>query len=106
MAHGRLHCREVARFLTDSLERPAKVIKRAAFNFGELRGNPLIWPKKYLNELKALTGDVGGKQLLCQHREDIIRVPINDDAVILDIDTPQLLAVYKQQALNHDFSSN
>lgn len=46
--------------------------------------NPMIFPKKYFDELQTLQGDKGGKQVALKH--DVIKIPV-DKVEIMDIDT-------------------
>jgi molybdenum cofactor cytidylyltransferase len=52
------------------------------------RGNPVLWPKRHFSSLRALEGDVGGRALLARHGDDVLQVPIADDGVVRDVDTP------------------
>ncbi len=54
------------------------------------RGNPVAWGRTYFTRLRALTGDVGGKALLAE--VDAVEVPVDDDGVLIDVDTPAALA--------------
>ena len=47
--------------------------------------NPAIFPRKYYQELLALSGEQGGKQILKKYREKVIAVPCGLDEV-RDID--------------------
>lgn len=60
-------------------------ILAAAYN-GK-RGNPVLFDKKYFDELRDVTGDVGGKDLILSN-EDSALVETNSLGVLLDIDTP------------------
>jgi molybdenum cofactor cytidylyltransferase len=51
------------------------------------RGNPLLWPAALFPALRALSGDVGGRQLLARLSPPISEVEMPDDAVVTDIDT-------------------
>ncbi len=55
------------------------------------RGNPVIWSRRYFPALKALTGDTGGRSLIEQNIGNIWDVPMTDDAVFTDFDTPDSL---------------
>lgn len=55
------------------------------------RGNPVLFARRYFDELRALSGDVGAKALIERHDEAVRRVPVADDGVLLDIDTPETL---------------
>ncbi|HYM32394.1 MAG TPA: molybdopterin-binding/glycosyltransferase family 2 protein [Candidatus Cybelea sp.] len=60
--------------------------------FGGKRGNPVLWAAKFFPEMKSVAGDVGAKHLIGEHADDVREVPVDDGAVLLDIDTPQALA--------------
>lgn len=51
------------------------------------RGHPVIFAIKYKEELLGLTGDVGGRQIIRRHPNDILEVAINSESIITDIDT-------------------
>ncbi len=59
----------------------------SAYNSG-IPVNPAIFSSKYFNDLLNLKGDVGGRFILRNHPEDIIRVEIDNNA-LLDIDTKE-----------------
>lgn len=56
------------------------------------RGNPVLWPRRMFGELAGLSGDVGGRGLLDRHPELLRRIDMPDDAVLIDVDTPDALA--------------
>lgn len=56
------------------------------------RGNPLAWGRRYFARLRGLEGDVGGKALLAEFADDIVDVPVESDAIFMDVDTPEALA--------------
>ncbi len=53
------------------------------------RGHPVLFSRDYLDEFLALTGDVGGRDILARHPEDVLLVEARTDAVLLDVDTPE-----------------
>jgi molybdenum cofactor cytidylyltransferase len=55
------------------------------------RGNPVLWSRRFFNELMTLDGDVGARHLIAKHNETVAEVPVADDGAFLDIDTPQAL---------------
>jgi molybdenum cofactor cytidylyltransferase len=67
---------------------PGKIV--AATHAGE-RGNPVLWPRKYLPELNGVTGDTGGRAVIDAHRESVVEVELGRSAG-LDLDTPEALA--------------
>jgi molybdenum cofactor cytidylyltransferase len=56
------------------------------------RGNPVLWDRRFFAEMAALSGDVGAKHLIGEHADLVAEVPMPDDAVLTDIDTPEALA--------------
>jgi molybdenum cofactor cytidylyltransferase len=51
------------------------------------RGNPIIFAIKYKSELLNLKGDVGGREIIKRHPDDVLEVAVNCEGVLLDIDT-------------------
>jgi molybdenum cofactor cytidylyltransferase len=51
------------------------------------RGNPVIFAIKYKGELLNLKGDVGGREIITLHPDDVLEVAVNCEGVLLDIDT-------------------
>ncbi|MBT5570081.1 MAG: NTP transferase domain-containing protein [Alphaproteobacteria bacterium] len=56
------------------------------------RGNPVLWDRRFFDDMTALGGDVGAKHLIGENADLVIEVPIEDDAVIVDVDSPEALA--------------
>jgi len=52
------------------------------------RGNPLLWPKKYFDELSCLKGDKGARQIFSRHEDQIVELELGA-GVLFDLDTPQ-----------------
>jgi len=62
--------------------------------FHEQPGNPVGLSSDLLNELMALEGDEGAREIIKRERSRIHHIPVNDDGIIKDIDTQKdLLAV-------------
>lgn len=53
------------------------------------RGHPVLLGMKYKKEALRLKGDVGCRQILADHPEDLLEVEVGSDAVLSDIDTPE-----------------
>ena len=51
------------------------------------RGHPIIFAIKYKEKLLELKGDIGGRQIVKDHPDDILEVAINAGGIITDIDT-------------------
>lgn len=61
------------------------------------RGNPVLWSTSFLDEMRDLKGDVGAKHLIGQHEEEVVDVPMPDDAPLRDIDTAEALADHRNR---------
>jgi molybdenum cofactor cytidylyltransferase len=62
------------------------------------RGNPVLWPASEHAALLALTGDVGGRELLRARQAQLVHVPIEHTGVLLDIDTQSELEAVASRA--------
>lgn len=56
------------------------------------RGNPVFWDRRFFEDMAALGGDVGAKHLIGDYDDVVIEVPMADDAVLTDVDSPAALA--------------
>ena len=56
------------------------------------RGNPVLWAKRFFPEMARISGDVGARHLIGEHAELVAEVEMDDDAILVDIDTPEALA--------------
>ena len=61
------------------------------------RGNPVLWSKQFFPEMTGLAGDVGAKHLIGEHAEFVAEVEMDDDAVLVDIDTPEALDAFREK---------
>jgi molybdenum cofactor cytidylyltransferase len=61
------------------------------------RGNPVLWSKRFFPAIAELAGDVGAKHLIGEHAELVAEVEMDDDAVLVDIDTPEALDAVRQK---------
>ena len=48
-------------------------------------GNPVLWDRRYFPELAELTGDVGGRQIMDSHREQV-RIVETEAEELIDVD--------------------
>ena len=54
-------------------------------------GNPIIWAARYIPAMMQLSGDRGARPLLEEYAANVWEVPMGDDAIFVDVDTPQAL---------------
>lgn len=59
--------------------------------FQGVRGNPVGFGRKYFSELLTLQGDTGGRAIINNNLDDFVEIAVNDQGVLLDIDTPDQL---------------
>ncbi|WP_299439891.1 nucleotidyltransferase family protein [uncultured Rhodospira sp.] len=75
----------VAAFAADPS--PATAIVRPTH--ADQDGHPVLWGAAHRPALAALSGDVGGRDLLRRHIDRLRRVAVDDGACVHDIDRPQ-----------------
>ena len=61
------------------------------------RGNPVLWDRRYFEEMTEVAGDVGARHLIGAHPDDLFEVEMPDGGVLLDLDTPEALERYPTQ---------
>lgn len=67
------------------------------YGINQKRGNPVVFGSYWFKTLLALQGDVGGKQVLQKEGKKFIKiVPIKEEDIHTDIDTPE---IYQQMVI-------
>ena len=61
------------------------------------RGNPVLWSREFFPDIRKLEGDIGAKGLIGENVDIVCEVEMADDGPLLDIDTPDALAAYRQR---------
>ena len=56
------------------------------------RGNPVLWSRRFFDEIRRIRGDAGARHLIGEHSESVREVPIDDASILLDVDSPEALA--------------
>lgn len=51
------------------------------------RGNPVIIARSLFHRLNSLSGDTGPRALFDEFKDDILKVSISDEAILIDVDT-------------------
>lgn len=62
-------------------------------------GHPVLFSRRGFVLAEGLTGDEGLGRAL-RNREDVVRLPVEDEGVVLDVDTPAALAALERRT-NH-----
>lgn len=55
------------------------------------RGNPVLFARRFFPEMQDIAGDTGARALIGEHGDVVCEVPMDDDSVLLDVDTPEAL---------------
>ncbi len=63
--------------------------------FNGKRGNPVLFARRFFEEMESVSGDVGARHLIGETPELVCEVAMEDRGVLLDIDTPEALAGIK-----------
>ncbi|MGL4240066.1 MAG: NTP transferase domain-containing protein, partial [Beijerinckiaceae bacterium] len=63
---------------------------------GGQRGNPILIGRALFPAVMKLEGDVGARKLLDAAAGSVVEVPIDDGAVLTDVDTPEALAALER----------
>jgi molybdenum cofactor cytidylyltransferase len=53
------------------------------------RGNPVLLDRSVFPEAMALEGDVGCRAIFPRHLEQIVKVEVEDEGILLDLDQPE-----------------
>ncbi len=64
-------------------------------NWWGRRGNPVLFARRFFAEIQAISGDMGARELIGDYPDLVCEVPMPDDAVLTDVDTPEALAALK-----------
>jgi molybdenum cofactor cytidylyltransferase len=59
------------------------------------RGNPVLWSRRFFPEMLELKGDFGAKELMGKYAELVVEVEMNDNGIVMDIDTPEALEAFR-----------
>ena len=54
-------------------------------------GHPVLFGRSHAKALAALQGDLGARKMLEANASSVIRVPVADDGILRDVDTPEAL---------------
>ncbi len=59
-------------------------------------GHPVVIRRGLFEAVMALSGDHGARSVLKAHLSRVVEVPMDDPAILLDLDTPEALALARQ----------
>ena len=52
------------------------------------RGNPVLFQRAMFGFILELSGNVGAKEVIGRHEQEVFELPVKDQGILLDIDTP------------------
>lgn len=84
MVSGALVARLIAEF-----DSSGKAVVLPAFR--GRRGHPLIFRATLYDELLAASPEVGARQVVWNHAQDVLAVPTDEEGVILNLNNPESL---------------
>ena len=53
------------------------------------RGNPVLFDRSLFPQIMKIRGDVGAKSVVEDNKDAILEVPVEDEGVVVDLDTPK-----------------
>lgn len=53
-----------------------------------IRGNPVLFDRTLFPQIMRIHGDVGAKTVIEKNKGSLLEVPVEDEGVVVDIDTP------------------
>jgi molybdenum cofactor cytidylyltransferase len=65
---------------------------------GGKRGNPVLWDRRFFDDMGKLAGDSGAKHLIGEHADLVCEVEMAGEGAVTDIDTPEALAAWRAQS--------
>jgi molybdenum cofactor cytidylyltransferase len=61
------------------------------------RGNPVVWSRRFFNDLMSINGDIGARHLIGSYAEAVVEVPVAGEAALTDVDTPESFSAVKAE---------
>lgn len=88
---------DLINLLIDTYQNGGKGIVRPAFQ-GKM-GHPVIMDLKYKGEILNISGDVGCRDIILAHKDDVDIVEVNSRVILLDVDTQEDYRAYFEYKL-------
>ena len=63
---------------------------------GGQRGHPVLWDRRFAEDLASLSGDAGARDILREHAGQTVTVEMDNIAVLRDLDTPAAFDAYRE----------
>ena len=62
-------------------------------------GHPVIFPKRFFEELKIIKGDIGARNIISRNEEALNKFETNEDSYFNDLDTPDDFNTWEKKIL-------
>ena len=62
------------------------------------RGNPVLWARRYFEEISSVSGDVGARHLIGANADQVHEVSTVNPGVLIDLDTPEAVASHNENS--------
>jgi molybdenum cofactor cytidylyltransferase len=59
------------------------------------RGNPVLFARRFFQEMAGIAGDVGARHLIGEHGELVAEIEMGDEGVLIDVDSPDALVALR-----------
>ena len=64
---------------------------------GGRRGNPVLWARRFFDEMRDLSGDQGARALFAPYANLVCEIEAGSDAPLTDIDTQEALSAFRSR---------
>jgi len=88
---------EIARLIAAFDPEEGREIVRAVGQSGQ-PGHPVLFGRRFFEPLAALGEDRGARDIIAEHGEFVVDVPLAGDAALTDLDTPEDWAAWRERA--------
>lgn len=68
---------------------------------GKKRGHPVLFSREVFDELRRAPETVGARQVVWDHQTELLEVPVKDQGVTVDIDTPDDYRAFRGEVDEH-----
>lgn len=88
---------DLAKMLRSHQDQPEAILR--ATTKDQQAGHPVLFPKRLFGALEKLSGDVGAREVLRRHANEIQRVQLPGTNALTDLDTPEDWLEWRQNRL-------
>ncbi|MBO6897309.1 MAG: nucleotidyltransferase family protein [Shimia sp.] len=88
---------DLAKMLRSHQDQPEAILRASTKD--QQAGHPVLFPKRLFGALEKLSGDVGAREVLRRHANEILRVQLPGTNALTDLDTPEDWLEWRQNRL-------